>query len=359
MAKASEVYRMAPTVRAKRRRRFVWTLALILLGSVVLPLGGYVYVAVDNAFAQTEPPASEQQTNPRANYWRAVREGVSGYTAASGPYTTNVLIQNGGQNWREFRNGPVSTFAPWFLAVAIVAIGAFYFIRGTVRLEERPAGAVVERWTLQDRILHWYTATLFILLAISGLSLLFGRAALIPLLGLEGFAAYAAVAIALHNYIGPFFLAGVLLELIAWFRFNIPTRADWEWFRQGGGIVGRGHPAAGRMNGGEKAWYWVIATVGMAVCITGLILDFPLFGQTRAAMQTSNVIHDLSAVIWIAVALGHMYIGSIGTEGALEAMTRGTVSAEWAKQHHSLWYEKAAHEPTPPAAPEGESPRAT
>jgi formate dehydrogenase subunit gamma len=96
------------------------------------------------------------------------------------------------------------------------------------------------------------------------------------------------------------------------------------------------------MNGGEKAWYWIIATVGIAVCVTGLILDFPLFGQTRAAMQTANVIHDLCAVIWIAAALGHMYIGTLGTEGALEAMTRGTVSAEWAKQHHSVWYEKTA-----------------
>jgi formate dehydrogenase subunit gamma len=328
----------SPT-RRRRRRTFLWSLALILAGAMLFPLGGYVYVASTPAYAQSSAP-DQQQTNPRANYWRAVRDGTQGYTAASGPYTTDVLIQNGGQNWREVRNGPVSTYTPWILAVMILAIGLHYFIRGPSRLQHRPSGATVERWSLPERVLHWYTATLFILMAITGLSVLFGRAVLVPLLVLDGNAAYAAFAIALHNYLGPFFVVGVLLEIVMWFRFNVPNQTDVEWFKQGGGLVGHRHPSAGRTNGGEKAWYWFIATFGVAVCITGLVLDFPNFGQSREAMQLASIIHAVIAIIWLAIALGHMYIGTLGTEGALEGMTTGYVSVEWAKQHHDLWYEE-------------------
>jgi len=339
MFRTSKATHHPSPARRRRRRTFLWSLALILTGAMLLPLGGYVYVAVKPAYAQ--PSATDQQqTNPRANYWRAVRDGVKGYTAASGPYTTDVLIQNGGQNWREIRNGPISTYTPWILAVMILAIGLHYFIRGPSRLEHRPSGATVERWSLPERVLHWYTATLFILLAITGLSMLFGRAVLVPLLGLNGNAAYAAFAIAVHNYLGPFLVVGVLLEIVAWFRFNIPNQTDVEWFKQGGGVVGSKHPSAGRMNGGEKGWYWFIATFGVAVCITGLVLDFPNFGQSREAMQLANIIHAVCAIIWLAIALGHMYIGTLGAEGALEGMTTGYVSVEWAKQHHDLWYEE-------------------
>ena len=346
----------SPT-RRRRWRTFLWSLVLILAGAMVLPLGGYVYVAFKTAYAQSSA-TDQQQTNPRANYWRAVRDGTRGYTSASGPYTTNVLIQNGGQNWREIRNGPVSTYTPWILAVMILAIGLHYLVRGPSRLEHRPSGATVERWSLPERVLHWYTATLFILLAITGLSTLFGRAVLVPLLGLDGNAAYAAFAIALHNYLGPFLVVGVLLEIIAWFRSNIPNQTDVEWFKQGGGVVGNKHPSAGRMNGGEKAWYWFIATFGVAVCVTGLVLDFPNFGQSREAMQLANIIHAVCAIIWLAIALGHMYIGTLGTEGALEGMTTGHVSVEWAKQHHDLWYAEIARQGQAPARkPAGAPPR--
>lgn len=340
--------------RARRRRIAVWSAALLVVGALLLPLVGYLAVSRASA-APAQSAADGQQANPRANYWRAVRQGSEGYTAASGPYTTNVLMQNGGENWRNVRNGPLAGIAPWFLAGVALAIGLFYILRGRIRLERRPSGATVERWTLPERVLHWYTATLFILLTLTGLSLLFGRAVLIPVLGLDGFAAYATLAIAVHNYLGPFFTVGVLLEIVAWIRFNIPNRIDWEWFRQGGGFVGHSHPSAGRANGGEKLWFWLLATVGVGVCVTGLILDFPNFEQTRQTMQLSNLVHSVFAMLWIAVALGHIYIGTVGTEGALEGMTTGRVSVEWAKQHHDLWYEEAARKGE---QPKGKSARA-
>jgi len=323
---------------ARHKSIMIKSFLVILVGAMALPLFGYLYAYMS---PQSVQAAAKQETNPRANFWRVVREGNQGYTSASGPYTTEVLIQNGGENWRNLRNGPVSYYSTWWLAVALLIIGIFFIVRGKIKLEQRPSGRTVERWSLQERVLHWYTATLFIILTISGVSLLFGRAVLIPVFGLKGFSVYADFAIALHNYLGPFFVVGIALELISWIKHNIPDKTDWDWLKKGGGMIGSGsHPHAGRMNGGEKIWFWIIATVGLGVCITGLILDFPNFGQTRETMQLSNLIHSILAVIWVSVAFGHIYIGTIGTEGAVAAMATGKVSVEWAKQHHDLWYEE-------------------
>lgn len=321
--------------KTRRAKIMLWSLVTIMLGATLLPLTGYIYVGVTTASAQ-----ATGDDNPRANYWRAVREGGAGYTASQGPYTTNTLIQNGGQNWRQIRNGPVTNYTPWLLAAVVGAILIFHLIKGRVKVDEPLSGRTVERWSMGERILHWYTAILFIILAITGLSMLFGRIVLIPLLGPQGFSAWANVAILAHNYLGPFFAVGILIEILWWIRHNIPNASDMKWFAQGGGILAGKHPPAGRMNGGEKLWFWIICTFGVAVCVTGIILNFPNFEQTRETMQIASVIHAVTAIIWTAVAIGHIWIGTLGTEGSLEGMTSGRVSEEWAKQHHNEWYEK-------------------
>lgn len=335
----------------------------MLIGAMVMPLTGYLYVAIDSAFAQQsgEPSAAEQQTNPRANYWRAVRQGYDGYTAASGPYTTNVLIQNGGQNWRQLRNGPVESFSTWMLAIAVGALLLFTIVRGQVKLKHAPSGRTVERWSAGERVLHWYTAVLFIILAITGLSLLFGRAVLIPVLGYSGFSVWASVAIALHNYLGPFFVIGVVLEIIVWVRDALPERTDGEWLRRAGGFFDKSgnHPPAGRINAGEKyLTFWLgLVVLGGAVSVTGVMLDFPIFGQARETMQTANLIHAVAAAIWIALMLGHIYLGAWGVQGTLQGMTSGRVSSEWAKEHHDLWYQQEGKKTETVEKPAGSSAR--
>jgi formate dehydrogenase subunit gamma len=336
------------TAWPRRRRMMLVSIVVIVLGAVLFPLTGYLYVAASEALAQQQtkpetPAAADQQSNPRANYWRAVRQGYDGYTAASGPYTTDVLIQNGGQNWRQLRNQAVTNFSAWALAIVAGAIGLFALIRGRVRLDGARSGRTVERWNMQERVLHWFTATLFIVLAITGLSLLFGRAVLIPTLGYAGFSAYATVAYALHNYLGPFFVVGVALEIIAWFKDALPEASDTEWLRRAGGFFGKGeHPSAGRINAGEKyVTYWIgLVLLGGAVSVTGILLDFAYFGLSREAMQLSNVIHALASVLWLSLMFGHIYLGAWGVEGALDGMVSGRVSVEWAKAHHDLWYER-------------------
>ena len=333
--------------RARRyKRMFPWTIALILVGSMVLPLGSYVYTGIQSAQAQ-----AVEDSNPRANYWRAVRGGNEGYTAVAGA-EAGVLMQEGGQNWRQLRNGPIATIGGWGLFIIVLAIALFFGLKGPVPLDDGRSGRTVARWSAANRALHWYTAILFIILAISGLSMLFGRAVLIPLLGPEGFAAWADISKGLHNYLGPAFSIGVLLILIFWARYNLPAKGDWNWLSQGGGLLGKGkHPPAGRINAGEKLFtYGIMLTVGVAVVVTGFILDFPNYGQTRELMQIASIIHAITAIIWIAFILGHIYLGSVGVEGALDGMSSGRVDENWAKQHHSVWYDEARQEGTEASA---------
>ena len=331
------------TTRARRYKRIVlMSIAIILVGAVALPLGSYVYTGIQSAHAQ-----AVEDTNPRANYWRAVRGGDQGYTSVQGQ-ETNVLMQEGGQNWRQWRNGPIATIGGWGLFVIVLAIALWFGVKGPMPLEHGRSGRTVDRWSTANRVLHWYTAILFIILAITGLSLLFGRAVLIPLLGPEGFAAWADISIGLHNYAGPAFAVGVVLMLVFWARYNLPAKGDGTWLAQGGGFFGKGkHPPAGRINAGEKIFtYGAMLTIGVVVVVTGFILDFPNSGQTRDTMQLAHIIHGIGSLIWIALMLGHIYLGSVGVEGALEGMTTGRVDENWAKQHHSLWYEGARQEGT-------------
>ena len=282
----------------------------------------------------------QPEVNPRSEYWREVRQGLEGYTAVKGQ-ETDVLIQTQGHNWRQLRNGPVANYGGWFLGAVVLALGVFYLIRGQVKLEHGRAGMRMLRWRIWERVLHWTVAVLFITLSVTGLSLLFGRAVLIPLIGHEAFAVWAALAKLLHNYAGPVFMAGVLIEVMAWIRYNFIKQHDITWFKQGGGIVGHGHPPAGRMNGGEKTWFWAVFLLGLGVVgISGVILNFPNLGLDRQTMQDANLVHAIGAFAFMAMAMGHIYIGTLGSEGSLEAMTTGYVDVNWAKQHHDLWFDE-------------------
>ena len=318
---------LSPHLSARRLR-----VALIVL--LVFLLGGFFIV-----FAQFE-------SNPRANFWRAVREGAPGYTSVDSE-AHKVLIQNGGQNWREIRNGPLAGISPWVLAGVLAVIGMFYVIVGKDRLAKPRTGIKLKRFTSAERMLHWITATLFILMALTGLSMLFGRSVLIPVLGYQAFSSYMQVCKLVHNYCGPLFLAGILVEIAVWIKDNIPRKLDFIWFKNLGGMIGKGsRPHAGKINGGAKAWFWIIVFVGLTVSITGLILDFPNFGQSRLTMQIAHVIHASLAILFIAASFAHIYIGTIGAEGTFEGMWSGYVDASWAEQHQDLWFEEKTGEKT-------------
>jgi formate dehydrogenase subunit gamma len=274
-----------------------------------------------------------------ADSWRKVREGIAGYTAVTGQ-EAGVLIQGSGQNWRQLRNRLVANYGAWLLAGTTLALGIFYIWRGQVKLSRNRSGITLPRWTFGERFLHWAMAIIFLILVISGFGLLYGRTVLIPIIGKQTFSAAIIIAKQLHNYSGPLFIIGLVLMFIKWAKDNLPNALDIAWFKAFGGLVGDQHPSAERMNGGEKAWFWLLIGAGAIVSITGLILDFTVFGQTRELLQINHIIHSISGMLLTVGALGHIYIGTIGTEGALEGMTHGKVDVTWAKQHHDRWYEQ-------------------
>jgi formate dehydrogenase subunit gamma len=286
----------------------------------------------------------EEMKNPRGNFWREVRQGTPGFTTVTSQ-GHKVLIQNSGENWREVRNGFLLRGSQWVLALALTGMILFYFFAGTDHLEKPRSGVKIERFTLGERILHWGTALLFITLAVTGLSLLLARLALIPVLGHPPVSAFLQLAKTLHNYCGPLLLIGILLMFLIWFRDNIPKKADLQWFRNLGGMIGRGpRPHSGKINGGEKGWFWLVVVFGIGVGVTGVLLDFPVWGQPRFVMQLAHVIHVMAAVLFVAASFGHIYTGTLGSEGTFESMWTGSVDAAWAEQHADLWYQKKVRE---------------
>lgn len=317
-----------------RGRLLAWLLMGLLFAVMMVPVTGYRFG--NTVVAQTQSGA---ESNVRAEFWREVRQGTQGYTAVQGQ-ETNVLIQNGGENWRSLREGAISIYSAWLMAFVVFMAGLFHIINGPQKIKAGRSGMTIERWTLFERAMHWYVAVLFIIMALTGLSLLYGREVLIPLLGKSAFAAYAGFAKVLHNYLGPFFSAGMLLMIIAWFKDNLPIREDLQWAKTAGGMWGSGHPPAAKDNAGEKLMYWQFVATGLALIATGFILDFPNFGQTREMMQWSHVIHVIAAIVAIVTTMGHIYMALFGVEGALEGMVNGRVDTHWAEQHHDIWYQK-------------------
>ncbi|MGB7257088.1 MAG: formate dehydrogenase subunit gamma [Pseudolabrys sp.] len=254
------------------------------------------------------------------------------------PDTKSYVLEHPvGRDWQHFHNVTLR----WIGGIAILGILAllviFYLWRGMVRLESGRSGRTIVRFNALERFVHWMTATCFIILAISGLNITFGRPLLLPLMSPEAFTTWSEGAKYAHNYLSFPFTIGVVLIFLMWIAGNIPNKVDVEWFKRGGGMVGHDHPPAYRFNGGQKAIYWIVVLGGGAVAVTGYVLMFPFYGTDIDSMQYAQMVHAVVAMLFIAAMLGHIYIGTIGMEGAFEAMGEGTVDVNWAKEHHSLW----------------------
>jgi formate dehydrogenase subunit gamma len=289
----------------------------------------------------TQAQRQVEQPGNNAPTWREVRkEGQTHYSSLPAR-ESGVLIQSAGETWRQLRNGPITFYGGWLIVLVAAAIGAFYLWRGTMQLHERPTGKLIARFALIERWAHWSMAISFCVLGVSGLVILFGKHLLLPVIGHTLFAWLTFLMKNLHNFVGPLFIISIVLFFIIYVRDNLPEKGDLQWLLKGGGMLNGEHVPSGRFNAGEKSWFWFgVVILGAVMSASGLVLLFPNFEQLRSTMQTANVVHGIAAVVFIAMSLGHIYVGTIGMEGAYQGMRTGYVDASWAKEHHALWYEE-------------------
>ena len=314
----------------------------------------------NTSLAQTkgEVPGKSLGIKSDTDLWKYVRNGNAGTTQMKDELSA-VMIQSEGDNWRALRNGPVSMFGGIGLAGIIALLFVFFLYRGKIKVESGLSGDTILRFATLDRFAHWLMAGSFVLLALTGLNILYGRYVLIPILGPELFSSITVGGKYIHNYLSFAFMIGLALAFILWVKHNIPTKIDWQWLKMGGGIFKAGmHPPAKKFNAGQKMIFWITMIGGLSVSMSGIALMFPfetsMFSETFALLnifgldlptnltamheqQYNQLWHGVVSLGLMIMIIAHIYIGSVGMEGALDAMNSGKVDRNWAKEHHNLW----------------------
>jgi formate dehydrogenase subunit gamma len=248
-----------------------------------------------------------------------------------------VLIQPMGRSWDYFHEVLLHWGAAIVILGTILLLGAAYLIIGRIRIAEGRSGEKVLRFKAFERFSHWLTAVSFVILGLTGLNVTFGKLMLLPLIGPDAFSEVSQLAKYAHNFTSFAFVAGLVLIALIFLKDNFFERVDIDWLRQGGGFIKSKHAPAGRFNLGEKLVFWLSLAAGLAVSASGFLLLFPFYGTNIAQMQLAQVVHAVVAVLFVALILAHIYIGTLGMEGAFEAMGTGEVDLNWAKEHHDLW----------------------
>ena len=312
--------------------------------------------------ANTDPKYADQNNGERgkvqpgnnAPMWRQVGAGVTGYSslpASEAPEAGNLIqpfvqypgakLTTAGEAWRQVRNNWIIPYGGSLLLIAALAIALFYYSKGTMKLHGAETGRKIERFTPLERAAHWTNAIAFVALAVSGLVIAFGKYFLLPIMGsaLFGWLTYALKNI--HNFAGPLFAVSLIIVILTFIKDNLPSKEDITWLLKGGGMFSGQEVPSHRFNAGEKVLFWLgVLGLGAIVVASGLVLDklIPGLIYERGTMQIANMIHGIAAVLMMAMFMGHIYMGTIGMQGAYSAMREGYVDETWAKEHHELWY---------------------
>jgi len=351
---------------SNRWRHLLAVLVLTLvLGSASAPAG----------FAQTPPPASPppdsiathlQNNTSSSDIWKAIRMGRSG-TVSIPDRQAGQLVQSQGEDWRNFHNGYLTVYGAYALLATVLLLSVFFVLRGRVRVDGGLSGVTVQRFNFFERFSHWLTAGSFVILALTGLNMLFGRHVLLPVIGKPAFAALTMWGKYAHHYVAFAFMLGVVLAFLQWVVHNIPGPSDVKWLLAGGGLFGEGeHPPAKKFNAGQKIIFWLVMLAALSASLSGIALMFPFqthfmaktFGllnglgahlptdlSTLAEQQLEQIWHTAVGIAFMCLILAHIYIGTAGMEGSFPAMGTGQVDINWARQHHNLWLEEIEARP--------------
>src|ERR1700716_1718216 len=316
---------------------------------------GAIAIALLVAFA---PPAHAQQNAPVDPDASVVNERtllqmyprIEGLIDQPNP-REQVLIQPAGRVWDHFHEVTLRWIGAIVILGTLAGLAAAYFILGRIRIAAGRSGRKVLRFTRFERFSPWLTAVSFVVLGLTGLNITFGKVLLRPWIGPDAFSAWSQIAKYVHNYISFSFVLGLVLIIAMWMKDNIPDKVDFEWFRKGGGFIKSKHAPARRFNAGEKLVFWGALGFGILVAVSGYLLIFPFYVTNIFGMQIAQAVHGIIALLFVAMILGHIYIGTLGMEGAFEAMGTGEVDLNWAKEHHDLWLAQQLNKQRGPRQP--------
>ena len=304
---------------------------------------------------QTNAERSKVQPGNNAPIWRQVGAGVNGTStlpSSEAPEAGNLIqpfvqypgsrLTTAGEAWRQVRNNWIIPYGGALLLLVVVAIGLFFKAKGSIPLHGAETGKKIERFTYFERAAHWTNAIAFVILAASGIIMAFGKFFLHPVIGatLFGWLSYALKNA--HNFAGPVFAVSLIVVFATFLKDNLPKKEDLNWLLKGGGLFAGHEPTSHRFNAGEKVVFWGgVFFLGLIVVSSGLVLDklVPGLIYERSTMQVAHMIHAVATVLMMAMFLGHIYVGTIGMDGAYKGMKTGYVDETWAKEHHGLWYD--------------------
>jgi formate dehydrogenase subunit gamma len=292
-------------------------------------------------------PGVQAQINPTES---SVTEDALFQALGTGPVAGRATIPDGNAGylikpenkaWAALQGDTLHTMSIVAVVGMIAVLLLFYLIRGKIRIDSGPSGRTILRFSAIERFAHWTLASTFIILALTGLNLIIGKTVILPIVGEAAFGTLSTWGKIAHNYLAWPFMISVVLIFLLWVIHNMPNKVDWEWIKQGGGLLKKGvHPPARKFNAGQKVIFWTVVLGGAALSYTGIMLLFPAEAGTFADWQFYQTIHALVAAAMSAIVIAHIYIGSVGMEGAFDAMGSGEVDENWAKEHHSLWVEE-------------------
>jgi formate dehydrogenase subunit gamma len=319
------------------------------IGALVLALAAWLPVAAfaqQPAAPQQPAAAAPQQAAPAAATdwnkppaWNDVSTTAQ-YASVPGR-ETNVLIQGAGHEWRKLRNGPITFYGGIILLIPLVILVLFYLAKGSIKTHDPLTGRLIERFSSVERVAHWTMGLSFVVLALTGIVILFGKYIILPIVGHAAFSSLTVLAKNVHNFVGPLFIFALVIFITLFIRENFWKSYDGAWIGKGGGLLSGEHVPSGKFNAGEKVLFWtLVVTICSVLAVTGLILNFPNWNQGREAMQLANLIHGGAAILAMAMATFHIYLGTVGMQGALNAMKTGYVDETWAKEHHQYWYDE-------------------
>ena len=311
---------------------------------------------------ETNAERARSQPGNNAPFWRDVRDSGNqpGYTSLPGPEMGQLIqgfvqypgsrVTTAGEAWRQVRNDWIIPYGGSLMLVALVALALVYVGKGPLGGHVPDTGRKIERFSPFERAAHWLNAAAFVVLAVSGIVMAFGKFLLLPVLGSSMFGWLAYMLKTMHNFVGPLFAVTLLVVILTFARDNLPRDGDWQWLVRFGGMFGGQEVPSHRFNAGEKLIFWLgVLALGVLVAVSGIVLNqiAPGIANTRAQMQVAHMLHAAAAMLMMAMFLGHIYMGTIGMRGAYAAMRHGWVDEGWAKEHHALWYDdvKTHHVP--------------